>query len=127
MICKDVGVMIKQMVCSGCNKTCLLEVDKINKNVIISGNSCDNGIIVANKVINNNADIFTSLVRLKSSKTCNVVSVKSTRPIDKCLWIECSKALSRLYVGTPIKIGDIICKNILNTGVDIVCTKNIYK
>lgn len=70
--------------------------------------------------------ILTTLVRIKGAKY-NVVPVKSSKPIDKKLWIECSKALSRIYVGAPIKIGDMVCKNILNTGVDIVCTKNISK
>lgn len=74
----------------------------------------------------NNKAIFTTLVRIKGAK-CNVVSVKSTLPIQKSMWIECSKALSRLYVGVPTKIGDVVCKNLLNTGVDIVCTKNVYK
>jgi len=72
------------------------------------------------------SDILTTLVRIKGSKY-NVVPVKSSKPIDKKLWIECSKALSRIYVGAPINIGDIVCKNILNTGVDIICTKNITK
>ncbi len=74
----------------------------------------------------NNSGILTTLVRIKGGKK-NVVSVKSTKPIDKRLWIECSRALSRIYVGAPIKIGDLVCKNILNTGVDIVCTKNVDK
>ncbi|MCY6485851.1 DUF1667 domain-containing protein [Clostridium aestuarii] len=70
--------------------------------------------------------IFTSLVRVKGINA-NVVPVRSNKPIDKNLLIECSKALSRIHVGTPLKIGDIICRNILNTGVDIICTKNILK
>ncbi|MBL4937646.1 DUF1667 domain-containing protein [Clostridium sp. YIM B02515] len=72
------------------------------------------------------SDILTTLVRIKGSKY-SVVPVKSSKPIDKKLWIECSKALSRIYVGAPINIGDVVCKNILNTGVDIICTKNITK
>ncbi|NYC92236.1 CxxC motif-containing protein [Clostridium acetobutylicum] len=70
--------------------------------------------------------ILTTLVRIKGSSG-EVVPVKSREPIDKELFIECSKALSRLYVGTPIKCGDLICQNILNTGVDIIATKNINK
>nr|WP_035293181.1 DUF1667 domain-containing protein [Clostridium sp. KNHs214] len=70
--------------------------------------------------------IFTSLVRIKGSDY-NVVPVKSSSPIAKELWVDCSRALSRLYVGAPIKQGDIICSNILNTGVDIVCTKNVKR
>lgn len=73
-----------------------------------------------------NRGILTTLVRIKNAKF-NVVPVKSSAPIDKKLWIDCSKALSRIYVGAPIKIGDMVCKNILNTGVDIICTKNLDK
>lgn len=76
---------------------------------------------------NENEAILTTLVRIKGSELCNVVPVKSSKPINKKLWIECSKALSRIHVGPPIKIGDVVCKNILNTGVDIICTKNIER
>jgi CxxC motif-containing protein len=76
--------------------------------------------------INTQEKIFTTLVRIKGAQY-NVVPVKSNKPIHMSLWIDCSKALSRLYVGAPIKIGDIVCKNILNTGVDIVCTRNVEK
>jgi len=72
-----------------------------------------------------NKDIFTSLVRIKGDQNYKVVSVKSNIAIEKYLWKEFSKVLSRIYVSTPIDIGDIICKNIMNTGVDIVCTKRI--
>ncbi|MGL5634358.1 MAG: DUF1667 domain-containing protein [Sarcina sp.] len=72
-------------------------------------------------------DIFTSVVRLRGSKRHNVVSVKSSKPVDLELWIEFSKVLSRLYMSVPTQIGDVVCKNILNTGVDIVCTRNLGK
>lgn len=68
--------------------------------------------------------VFTTVIRMKG-KGSGVVPVKSSKPIDKKLHIECSKVLSRLYIGPPLKIGEVICKNILNTGVDIICTKNV--
>ncbi|MDD3223870.1 MAG: DUF1667 domain-containing protein [Clostridium sp.] len=70
--------------------------------------------------------ILTTLVRVKGSKD-NVVSVKSSKPIERSLFVECSKALSRIYVGVPIMCGDLVCKNILNTGVDIIATKDIVE
>lgn len=70
-------------------------------------------------------DVFTSLVRVRGNQNQKVVSVKSNKPIEKYLWREFSKVLSRIYVSTPINIGDIICKNIMNTNVDIVCTRAI--
>ena len=70
-----------------------------------------------------NKAILTTLVRIKGSKLNNVVPVKSSKPIDKKLWIECSKALSRIHVGPPLKIGDVVCKNILNTGLILSAQK----
>ncbi len=74
-----------------------------------------------------NKDTLTTIVRVKGSSDRRVVPVKSSKPIDKSLWIECSKCLSRIYVGPQTSEGDVICKNIINTGVDIVCTKYAYK
>ena len=76
---------------------------------------------------NDDEAILTTLVRIKGSDLWNVVPVKSSKPLSRKLWIECSKALSRIHVGPPIKIGDVVCKNVLNTGVDIICTKNIER
>lgn len=72
-------------------------------------------------------DTFTSVIRLRGSKKHNVVSVKSNKPVDISLWIEFSKVLGRLYMSVPTEIGDVVCKNILNTGVDIICTRTIQK
>lgn len=70
-------------------------------------------------------DIFTSLVRVKGDKNHKVVSVKSNKEVERREFTEFSKVLARIYVSTPISIGEVICKNILNTGIDIICTKNI--
>ena len=72
-----------------------------------------------------NKEIFTSVVRVKGSERYKVVPVKSSAEVEKSKWIQLSKVISRLYVSVPIKKGSIICKNILNTGLDIICTKDI--
>jgi len=81
--------------------------------------------LIEETVLDENEAILTTIVRIKGSNLFNVVPVKSSMPINRNLWIECSKALSRIHVGPPLIIGDVVCKNILNTGVDIICTKNI--
>ena len=64
----------------------------------------------------NNKEIFTSVVRVKGSERYKVIPVKSSSEVEKSKWIQLSKVISRLYV---------ICKNILNTGLDIICTRDI--
>ncbi|OAA88361.1 hypothetical protein WY13_01808 [Clostridium ljungdahlii] len=106
--------MIKESACTKFDRQCIVSKDRqdINENLKLKED--------------NKCDIFTTIVRIKGCN-CNVVSVKSSKPLDKSLWLECSKVLARIHVGAPIKIGDIICKNILNTKVDIICTKNVNK
>ncbi len=72
-----------------------------------------------------NKGIFTSIIRVKGSSKYKVVPVKSSEEVDISIWVELSKVLSRIYVSIPIKVGSIICKNILNTGIDIICTRDL--
>ncbi len=72
-----------------------------------------------------NKDIFTSVVRVKGSDKYKVVPVRSSEEVDINVWVELSKVLGRIYVSTPINVGDIICKNILNMGIDIICTRDL--
>ena len=74
-----------------------------------------------------NKEIFTSVVRVKGSEKYKVIPIKSSAEVERSKWIQLSKVISRLYVSVPIKKGSIICKNILNTGLDIICTRDIYQ
>ena len=47
-------------------------------------------------------DIFTSVVRVKGSDRFKVILVKSSAEVERELWIEMSKVVSRLYVSIPI-------------------------
>lgn len=75
----------------------------------------------------NKKGIFTSLVRAKGNDKYRVVPVRSSSEVEISLWIEISKVISRIYVSVPIKRGSIVCKNILNSGVDIICTRDILE
>lgn len=70
-------------------------------------------------------EYYTSIIRIKGSKSHHMVPVKSDEPMDTMDFIEVSKVLSRIYVGVPLQKGDIICSNILNTGINIIVTKTI--
>lgn len=117
--------MVKKIICDFCENKCILKVIKTDDGIVVTGNACEKGTEVGIENINSNKDILVTLVRVKGSPLYNVLPVKTNKPVDKNLFIEISKALSRVYVSVPIKMGDIICQNILNTGVDIVAGKNI--
>lgn len=112
------------MVCNKCEKYCILELKNDDEFAEYFGSNCNKDISIKEIEMRSNKAILTSLVRIKGAEV-KVVPVKSSKTIDKSLFMKCSRALSRINVGAPIRIGDIVCKNLLNLGVDIICTKNI--
>ena len=49
----------------------------------------------------------------------------SEKPIPKNLMMQCMKELAKIRVRAPIKCGDIVCENILNTGVNIIVSRDL--
>ncbi|WP_027633584.1 DUF1667 domain-containing protein [Clostridium hydrogeniformans] len=119
--------MYKASICEGCHKSCVIHIYKDKDDIDIYGNECEVGLEYGKFKSKEDKEIFTTIIRIKGSEKHKVLPVKSSQEIDRSLWIECSKALSRIYVGPPISLGDIICKNILNTGVDIISCRTIER
>ena len=57
-------------------------------------------------------DILTTIVRVKGSAERRVVSVKSSEPIDKSLWLELILILTKNMLGNNIDI--YLMKYIIN-------------
>ncbi len=53
------------------------------------------------------------------------VSCKTKEAISKSKIFDCMEAIRKAKVSAPIKIGDVLIKNVANTGVDVIATKNI--
>jgi len=49
----------------------------------------------------------------------------SEKPIPKNLMMKCMKELAKIRVRAPIKCGDIVCENILNTGVNTIASRDL--
>lgn len=117
--------MIRELTCIGCPMGCALQVDIENGEVIkISGNTCKKGEEYGKKECTNPTRIITSSVRVKGGEI-QVVSVKTDSDIPKDKIKECIIALKNIEVNAPINIGDIVVKNVLGTGANIVCTRNV--
>lgn len=116
-----------ELTCIGCPLGCNLNVEMIGTEIIdITGYSCKRGKEYAQKELTNPTRIVTSVVRVNGGNM-SVVSVKTENDIPKCKIQECIKALKNVEIDAPIKIGDILVKNVANTGVNIVATRNIRK
>lgn len=112
---------MKNLTCIICPRGCHLEIDD---NFEVTGNFCPRGAKYAKEEITCPKRTITSIVRVKNREN-TMVSVKTTQPVPKELMFEVLEEIKKIKVSAPVRIGDIVIKNILDTNSDIIITKNI--
>jgi CxxC motif-containing protein len=115
----------RELICICCPLGCNLEVDLSDKdNIKVKGSSCRRGEEYGIKECTNPTRIVTTTVFVKN-RSEEVLPVKTERDIPKDRIFDCVRVLSYVTAEAPVKIGDVIVENVLDTGVNIVATKNI--
>jgi len=116
---------MKEFICISCPMGCHLSVDDSDKsNIIVTGNTCPRGKIYGINEVTRPKRMVTSSVKVINGIDL-VVSVKTKEAIDKNLIFDVLNELKDIEVKAPIKIGDVIIKNVLNTGVDVIASRNV--
>lgn len=119
--------MIRELTCIGCPMGCSLQVEIESGEVLkVTGNTCKKGEDYGKKECTNPTRIVTSSVTVIDGEI-QVVSVKTDKDIPKDKIKACVDVLKDIKVKAPVKIGDIVVKDVLGTGADIVCTRNVDK
>jgi len=94
--------------------------------IILDGAKCKKGIEYSKNEVLNPKRILTTSILVKNG-ILPLVSVKTSKPIPKDKIFKILEIIKKTSVNAPIKIGEIIIKNILDTGSDIIATKTIKK
>lgn len=114
-----------EMICIVCPKGCRLSVDqRPDGEILVMGNGCNRGIPYAKKELTNPTRVVTSTVRINGG-IHKRLPVKTSTDIPKGLNFSVMKELESIELNATIKVGTVIIKNILNTGADIVATRNM--
>ena len=100
-----------------CPMGCELSVTQENDKIDVSGNGCIRGANFAKEEITSPKRVVTTSV--KTSK--GVKSCKTTIPIPKDKIFDVIDQVEKLYLKSA-KFGQIVIKNVLDTGADIVIT-----
>ncbi len=113
----------RELTCIGCPLGCQIRVESDGDAITaISGYTCLNGRRYAESEVISPKRILTTSIRVGSSSLC---SVKTRKAIPKDKLFEAMSILKSITLAPPIKIGDVVYRNILDTGVDVVATRNI--
>lgn len=116
----------RDLICVSCPIGCAItvELDENGQVTSVTGNTCKRGDSYARQECTHPERMLTSTVKVEGGRL-PVVPVKSSVPVPKELLFDCMTEINKVTVKAPVKIGDVVLKNILNTGVDIVATNEV--
>ncbi len=117
----------KELVCIVCPRGCRLTLipDETSKGGYkVIGSGCNRGVDYGIKELTNPTRVLTSTVKIKGA-AMRRLPVRTKGDIPKGKVFECMELLNHIEVCAPIKVGDIIVKNILDTGVDLIASKSM--
>lgn len=114
--------MKKELICISCPLGCHLIVDAENKTV--TGNTCKRGEVYGLNEVINPVRVITTTVKIEGARL-SVLPVKTNGAIPKNLNFEVMKVINEVICKAPIRIGDVIIKDILGTGIDVVAARSV--
>jgi CxxC motif-containing protein len=107
----------------GCRASVVFESGKIPR---VENVECPRGKdYVRSELKTPRRDFFTT-IQVKGGNL-PLCSVRTTQPVPKDQIQECSLALGRIVIEAPIVSGQIIVRNILGLGMDVIATRDVLK
>jgi Uncharacterized protein with conserved CXXC pairs len=117
--------MQQSVTCINCPVGCRMTVELSDSGefVSVSGNTCPRGAAYARQECTAPTRMITAVIPLENRST--PLSVKTSVPVPKDRIAEIMRELSQVRVSAPVRIGQIVVKNILHTDADIIATRAI--
>lgn len=110
---------MKKITCIICPLGCEMTIDR---NLDVKFNKCSRGLEYAISELTNPERIITSTVIIENG-LLKRLPVKTDIPIPKGKIFIIMKEINKLVVYAPIKIGEVLIKNVSNTNANIISTR----
>ena len=115
---------LRELICITCPKGCVTKVWKENGDIKIEGKICKKGREYIKQEYIEPKRVLTSTVVVEPSAVKRL-PVRPRGAIPKKKLFMAMNRLSRIRVAPPIKIGDVIISNFLNTGIDVIASDDL--
>ena len=106
-------------ICIMCPMGCPLKIEEINGEVVVFGNTCKRGAMYGKEEYTHPKRCVTTLVEMKSG---SVASCKTSTTVPKERIFDVVNFIGKLKVSDDVKIGDVVAKDVLGLGADVVIT-----
>ncbi|MCG1012458.1 DUF1667 domain-containing protein [Tepidanaerobacter sp. GT38] len=112
----------KKITCIVCPKGCQIDVKLENGQIIsIENYGCKRGIDYARNEVLDPRRVLTTTLKLSTGR---VIPVRTKEPIPKKCLKKAMLETKNIVVEPPVKVGDVLVKNIAGTGIDLIATGN---
>ncbi len=112
-------------VCINCPLSCSLELTEENGEVLeVTGNDCKVGARYAEEEFRDPRRVVTTTVTVTDG-TLPLLPVRTEKAIPKRLVAEAVKALADVVVEAPVRRGQVVYPDIMDTGVDVIASRDL--
>lgn len=116
--------MLKTITCICCPKGCQITLDTDAPEETIKGFSCPQGHDYALSELVHPTRTISSTVEIKGGLHPRI-PVKTNGNIPKEKIFEVMDEINKISVQSPVKCGDVLLPNVLDTGIDIVACRDM--
>ena len=111
--------------CTVCPNGCEIEVNYTTReDAVLTGYVCKRGITYALDECFEPKRTFTASVKITGTDR-RVLPVRTTGPIAKDLLMTAAEELTKIELTVPVKCGDVIVENFLDTGVNLIAAMSL--
>ena len=115
-----------EMICIVCPNSCRLTITENAGAITVTGNECPRGEKHGVQEYRAPTRMLTTTVAI-SEGTLPRLPVIGRKEIPKALLNRCLQELYQIELCAPVRCGDVILKNICNTGVDVVASRSMKR
>ena len=120
-----------QFNCTTCPSECLLsvEVERDTDGAVVevrsvTGNSCQRGDTFAHLELTRPMRVLTTTVAVSGGDEA-LLPVRTAEAIPLALHAQAMDLIRGLVIDAPIRIGDVVLEDLLNTGIDLIASMDI--
>jgi CxxC motif-containing protein len=115
----------RHFVCVVCPIGCEIDVVHDGKKIIsMEGNKCEKSEEFVSQELIEPMRILTTTVRIQGARWA-VIPVRSNKAVPKRLFPRIMKHLRRIKLQAPINMLDVVVKDVLDTGANIIATRTM--
>lgn len=123
--------MTRKIICVLCPRSCTVVADEDENGEIsilefLSGQPCPRGEEYVKEEMTSPMRTVTSTMEVEGG-TAPLVSLRTSAPVPLQRAAELVKSISALSVAAPVVCGQIVGRNVLGLGVDVVATRSVGK